>query len=93
MRSADADYPLIEEEELASPGQKRCAAEVRGVAAWAGQGGGSATLSDLVKRFGRDVSFMSAVVSRLEQRRKIDQGVAERLGLVRRELEVAICQA
>lgn len=55
--------------------------------------GSSATLSDLAKMFGRDVSFMSAVVSRLEQRRKIDQGIAERLGLVRRELEVAICQA
>lgn len=66
MRSADADYPLIEEEELASPGQKRCAAEVRGVAAWAGQGGSSATLTDLAKRFRRDVSFMRGVVRRLE---------------------------
>ena len=68
LRGADADYPLIEEEELASPGQKRCAAEVRGVAAWAGQGGGSATLSDLAKRFGRDISFMKGVVRRLKNR-------------------------
>ncbi|ADI85523.1 transposase [Geobacter sulfurreducens] len=83
----------LQEEELASPGQKRWAAEARGVAAWAVQEFSSATLTDLAKRFGRDVSSMSAAVRRLEQRRKTDQGIDERLKRVGRELEGAICQA
>lgn len=83
----------LDEEELASPGQKRWTAEARGVTAWAVQEFSSGTLTALARRFRRDVSSLSAAIGRLQQRRKADQGVAERLGQVQRELEVAISQA
>lgn len=83
----------LAEEELASPGQKRWAAEARGVTAWAVQEFSSATLTELARRFGRDVSSLSAAIRRLEQRRKTDQRVDGRLRQVWRELEVTICQA
>lgn len=83
----------LAEEELASPGQKRLAAEARGLAAWAVQEYSSATLTELAKRFGRDVSSMSAAIKRLEERRKRDHGIVEMLGRLGRQLEVATSQA
>ena len=83
----------LEEEELASHGQTRLVAEARSMAAWAVQEFSSGTLTDLARRFERDLSAMSTAIRRLNERRKGHLELAEKADRLARALKVASCQA
>lgn len=83
----------LAEEELASRGQTRLVAEARSMAAWAVQEFSSGTLTELAGRFGRDLSAVSASIRRLNERRKHDLELAEKVERLARELKVSSCQA
>ena len=83
----------LADEELVSRGQTRLVAEARSMAAWAAQEFSSGTLTELAVRFGRDLSAVSASIRRLNERRKHDLELAEKVERLARELKVASCQA
>jgi hypothetical protein len=66
----------VTEEELAAPGKNRLYAEARAYLAWLYLETGSATLTALGERLGRDVSSLSSAVRRLQLKAKKDEAVA-----------------
>lgn len=83
----------LKEDDLASHGQTRLAAEARSMAAWAVQEFSSGTLTDLARRFGRDLSAISTSIRRLKERLKGHGGLAEKADRLTQEIKVASCQA
>jgi REP element-mobilizing transposase RayT len=73
-----ADFGL-DEAELAAPSRRRDAAEARAVIGYLARSSGSASLSALARRFGRDVTTLSRAVGRMEHRVREDAAVAARL--------------
>ncbi len=73
VRSVCRAYGM-KEAELKGPGQRRDKSEVRAVLGWLAMEYGSATLSEVGKRFNRDVGTMSSAVRRL-----VDRAVDEKL--------------
>ena len=69
----------MKEAELKGPGQRRDKSEVRAVVGWLAMEYGSATLSEVGKRFNRDVGTMSSAVRRLVDRAMDEQLLRERM--------------
>lgn len=72
------DYRLTESD-LASAGRERQASEARCVIGWLAQKSGQATLTEVGKRFGRDVTTLSRGVRQLELKAKISKALAKRM--------------
>jgi len=83
----------MKEEELASIGQKRQPSEARSMAAWAVLELTDATLTELAIRMNRDVSTMSAAVTRFDTCRHSNSECAKKLEMFRQELNLPIMQA
>jgi len=66
-------------EEMLSPGQGLRISEARALAAWGVRSFTSATLTELGKKLGRDVTSLSSAAKRLEARSKNDNAVAARM--------------
>ena len=83
----------LKEEELASNGQKRHPSEARSMAAWAVMELTDATLTELAIRMNRDVSTMSAAVTRFNKSQQSNMECVKKLEMFRQELDHAIIQA
>ena len=83
----------LKEEGLASNGQKRQPSEARSMVAWAVLELTDATLTELATRMNRDVSTMSAAVTRFNKRQQSNLECAKKLEMLRQELDLAIFQA
>jgi REP element-mobilizing transposase RayT len=83
----------INEEELFSKGQRRQPSEARSMAAWAVLELTDATLTELATKMKRDVSTMSAAVTRFDRFRQKNMECAKKLEILRQELDLAILQA
>jgi REP element-mobilizing transposase RayT len=83
----------LKEEELASNGQKRQPSEARSMAAWAVLELTDATLTELAIRMNRDISTMSAAVTRFDKYRQSNTECAKKLEMFRQELNLTILQA
>jgi len=71
----------LTEADLAMKGQRRRQAEARAIIGWAARQGGI-TLSEVARRFGRDVATLSISVRRLQDRADKDEGLKSRLRLI-----------
>ena len=83
----------LNEEELSSNGQRRQRSEARCMAAWAVLELTDATLTELAIRMKRDVSTMSAAVTRFDKCRQSNIECAKKLEMFQQELNLAILQA
>jgi len=79
----------LQKGDMRAAGKKRRLSEARGLAAWAILELTDATLTDLAKRLGRDVSTISAASRRFDERRKRDLILRGRLELLEKELEIS----
>jgi len=68
----------LTEADLAMKGQRRRPTEARAIIGWAARQDGI-TLSEVAKRFGRDVATLSISVRRLQDRTGRDEAFASRL--------------
>jgi REP-associated tyrosine transposase len=78
----------LQEEDMASPGQKRLESEARSMAAWAVQELTDEPLSKLANRLGRDPSSLSAAIRRLELRRKSELVCEKKMVRLRQQVTV-----
>jgi REP element-mobilizing transposase RayT len=82
LAAVKAHYGL-DEDELAAAGQRRTTTEARGMAAWLIHEVSNATLTELARRFNRDLTTMSAAAKHFETRRKcfasVGSGLSGRL--------------
>ncbi|MBN2428732.1 MAG: transposase [Deltaproteobacteria bacterium] len=83
----------LQKGELSAPGKKRKLSEARGLAAWAVLEVSDASLTDLAKRLGRDVSTISAASRRFDERRKQDLKLRGKIELLKKELGISKSQA
>ena len=72
---------------LPDPSQQRTASEARAVAGWLARELGCCTLSDVGRLFNRDVGSISSAVRRLSERMQKDPELAERVAVLKAELE------
>jgi putative transposase len=87
VKRAVADTYGVAIEELAAPGQGTLISQIRAVAAWAVHELSSASLTDLGKSIGRDVTSLSSAIRRLRQRAENNRVLAEKMERVRRLAE------
>lgn len=66
-------------EELAGPGRRRLCAEARGVIGHLARGSAAASLSEVARRFNRDLTTMSRAVRRVEELAARDGAFARRM--------------
>ena len=78
----------LQEEDMASPGQRRLESEARSMAAWAVQELTDEPLSKLADRLGRDPSSLSAAIRRLELRRNSELGCEKKMDRLRQQVTV-----
>jgi len=83
----------LQEEDIASPGQKRLQSEARSLAAWAVQELTDVPLTKLADRLGRDPSSLSAAIRRFELRRKSELECEEKVARLRQDLQVTVFQS
>ncbi len=76
----------LKETELRVSGQRRVPSEVRAVVGWLAMEYGSATLSEVGKRFNRDVTTMSSAVRRLIGRARDLKVLRDRMGGLKSEV-------
>lgn len=77
----------IEKQELKAPGKYRKQSEVRGVAAWLLLETGAATLSELGRVTGRDISTLSNAAKTVQCRAIDDQGLASSMAELKQRLQ------
>jgi chromosomal replication initiation ATPase DnaA len=83
----------LQEDKIATPGQKRLQSEARSMAAWAVQELTDEPLTKLAVRLGRDSSSLSAAIKRFELRRKSEVECEEKVAKLREGLQVTVFQA
>lgn len=76
----------LKETELRGSGQRRVPSEVRAVVGWLAMEYGSATLSEVGRRFNRDVTTMSSAVRRLIDRARDLKVLRDRMGGLKSEV-------
>jgi len=76
----------LKETELRGSGQRRVPSEVRAVVGWLAMEYGSATLSEVGRRFNRDVTTMSSAVRRLIGRARDLKVLRDRMGGLKSEV-------
>lgn len=77
----------IRADTLQEPSQRRIASEARAVVGWLARELRCCTLSDVGRLFKRDVGSISSAVRRLSERMYKDSELAERVALLKKELE------
>ncbi len=77
----------IEEKDLKTPGKYRKHSEARGVAAWMLLETGAATLAELGRVTGRDISTLSAAAKAVRNRANRDQSLADRMAELKQCLQ------
>lgn len=70
-------------EEMVSPGQGIRISEARALAAWGVLSLTGATLTDLARKFGRDVTSLSSAIKRFIERSKKDEAISAKMDLLR----------
>ena len=88
VKTVCREYKLTEKM-LASPGRERVTSQARSLIGWLAQQRGQITLTDVAKRFGRDVATLSHGVRQLELKSRISKPLAIRMA----SLDNAIMQA
>jgi putative transposase len=76
----------LEVEEVISPGKRRGLSQARGMICWLARETGYLSLTELSKRFKRDLSALSAAIRRLAENSRTDIMVAERMAKLKSEL-------
>jgi putative transposase len=82
----------ISDESLGSQGRLRMVSEARGLAAWATLELSSGKLTELAPLVGRAPSTLTCAVQRIEQRRKKDSLIGEKMERLRQFLSESNCQ-
>jgi len=72
----------LTETELAMKNQRQKPSEARALIGWVAKQNGSITLSEVARRFGRDVATLSISVSRLQRRASYDEKLGNQLRLI-----------
>jgi len=72
----------LSEADLPMKSQRRKPSEARAVIGWMGRESASFTLSEVARRFGRDIATLSISIRRLQQRADKDEKLKNRLRLM-----------
>ena len=81
-------------EEIVSPGQGQRISEARALAAWGVFTLSSASLTELARKLGRDVTSLSSAIKRLVERSKRDEVISAKMDFLGKAVaEIASLQA
>ncbi len=79
----------LDEASLGSPGKGRREAEARGIVALLAQESGAASLTEVGRRFGRDVTAVSMALLRVRRKARTDADLRNRVARLKAALEIA----